>query len=301
MCLLACLLVCLYSSWTELHLIKEGLVVPEAEQHFPATLSVLHQVNALLAHPHRRQHSNLDGSGSGFADPDPNPDPDPDPDPDETLYHIINARLSSLQPGTHIAAHCGVTNTKLRAHLPLQVPVPSYSTASTSRSTTTSSSSSSSSTRSRRRSGLRVGSAPLKQWTEGKLLVFDDSFEHEVWWEWESQPQSQTQSQSHKSSFGDATGDTNTNTNTGANPNTDTDTGVVHTINIVNNNGVGIRDDIIIVDNVVPATLKSSSGNGNGNRVVLIVDVFHPQVPLPMRRKLKASFGADNTIDGRET
>eukprot|EP00911_Craspedida_sp_UC1_P001054 UC1_evm1s792 len=34
----------------------------------------------------------------------------------------INARVSTLQPGTHIYPHCGVTNAKLRAHIPLRVP-----------------------------------------------------------------------------------------------------------------------------------------------------------------------------------
>lgn len=34
---------------------------------------------------------------------------------------IINARLSILRPGTHILPHCGLTNAKLRVHIPLLV------------------------------------------------------------------------------------------------------------------------------------------------------------------------------------
>lgn len=62
--------------------------------------------------------------------------------------------FSAMAPGTHIAPHCGVTNAKLRCHVPLDL-VPGGSR-------------------------IRVDSA-VYSWTMGEMLVFDDSFEHEVW------------------------------------------------------------------------------------------------------------------------
>mmetsp|Transcript_43215 Transcript_43215/g.101466 ORF Transcript_43215/g.101466 Transcript_43215/m.101466 type:complete len:236 (-) Transcript_43215:140-847(-) len=64
--------------------------------------------------------------------------------------------LSVLAPGTHIRAHCAPSNLRLTAHLGLRVP-PSGSG----------------------RCELRVGARTLR-WEEGRALVFDDSFEHEV-------------------------------------------------------------------------------------------------------------------------
>jgi len=61
--------------------------------------------------------------------------------------------LSWLHPGAHIVPHCGRTNAQLRVHLGLRVPDGT---------------------------SLRVGDRALA-WTEGRCLVFDDSFEHEVW------------------------------------------------------------------------------------------------------------------------
>lgn len=75
---------------------------------------------------------------------------------------FVNARFSVLRAGTHISAHCGISNAKLRVHLGLSVPA----------------------TPPPRRSAIRVGQE-VRRWAEGKLLVFDDSFEHEVWWHWD--------------------------------------------------------------------------------------------------------------------
>ena len=77
-------------------------------------------------------------------------------------FSFVNARFSVLSAGTHISAHCGISNAKLRVHLGLHVPA----------------------TPPPRRSAIRVGQE-VRQWAEGKLLVFDDSFEHEVWWHWD--------------------------------------------------------------------------------------------------------------------
>ncbi len=63
------------------------------------------------------------------------------------------ALFSRLKPGTHIAPHHGLLNTRLICHLPLVVPDGC---------------------------GIRVG-AETRAWREGELMIFDDSFEHEAW------------------------------------------------------------------------------------------------------------------------
>lgn len=61
--------------------------------------------------------------------------------------------FSVLNPGTHIEAHCGEANSRLRCHLALSVP-----------------------------EGCRIRVAREERvWEEGRCLIFDDSFEHEVW------------------------------------------------------------------------------------------------------------------------
>ncbi|XP_055838514.1 aspartyl/asparaginyl beta-hydroxylase isoform X3 [Episyrphus balteatus] len=62
-------------------------------------------------------------------------------------------KFSVMHPGTHVWPHCGPTNCRLRAHLGLKVPSGTL---------------------------LRVGENN-RTWEEGKFLIFDDSFEHEVW------------------------------------------------------------------------------------------------------------------------
>lgn len=62
-------------------------------------------------------------------------------------------KFSVMHAGTHVWPHCGPTNCRLRAHLGLKVPPGTL---------------------------LRVGEYN-KTWEEGKFLIFDDSFEHEVW------------------------------------------------------------------------------------------------------------------------
>jgi aspartyl/asparaginyl beta-hydroxylase (cupin superfamily) len=63
------------------------------------------------------------------------------------------ALFSLLKPGTHIFPHNGLLNTRLICHLPLIVPEGCR---------------------------LRVGNE-TRAWEEGRLLIFDDSFEHEAW------------------------------------------------------------------------------------------------------------------------
>lgn len=62
-------------------------------------------------------------------------------------------KFSVLHPNTHVHSHCGPTNTRIRAHLGLKVPEKTF---------------------------IRVAEE-TRSWKEGEWLIFDDSFEHEVW------------------------------------------------------------------------------------------------------------------------
>ncbi|KAJ6642915.1 Aspartyl/asparaginyl beta-hydroxylase [Pseudolycoriella hygida] len=62
-------------------------------------------------------------------------------------------KFSVMHPGTHVWPHCGPTNCRIRVHLGLKVP---------------------------EKTSIRVANK-TRSWKEGKLLIFDDSFEHEVW------------------------------------------------------------------------------------------------------------------------
>jgi hypothetical protein len=60
--------------------------------------------------------------------------------------------FSRLEPGAHIPPHSGILNCRLVCHLPLIVPLGCW---------------------------LRVGNE-TREWEEGKLMIFDDSIEHEA-------------------------------------------------------------------------------------------------------------------------
>jgi aspartate beta-hydroxylase len=61
--------------------------------------------------------------------------------------------FSCLDPHTRVAAHKGPTNMRVRCHFGIDTPVDC---------------------------GIRVGTV-TKRWTPGRCIVFEDSFEHEVW------------------------------------------------------------------------------------------------------------------------
>lgn len=63
-----------------------------------------------------------------------------------------------MAPGTHLLPHCGPTNARLRLQLPLSVPQGEPQCAR-----------------------MRVGPKSTTEWTEGRWLAFDDSYEHEEW------------------------------------------------------------------------------------------------------------------------
>jgi tetratricopeptide (TPR) repeat protein len=63
------------------------------------------------------------------------------------------ALFSRLRPGAHIKPHHGLLNTRLICHIPLVTPP---------------------------NCRLRVGNE-VREWEEGRALIFDDSIEHEAW------------------------------------------------------------------------------------------------------------------------
>ncbi|MGH8249111.1 MAG: aspartyl/asparaginyl beta-hydroxylase domain-containing protein [Steroidobacteraceae bacterium] len=67
--------------------------------------------------------------------------------------HGPEVLFSVFTPGTHLLPHRGVTNTRVVGHLPLIVP---------------------------ENCALKVG-GEVHAWQEGKVVVFDDTYEHEAW------------------------------------------------------------------------------------------------------------------------
>eukprot|EP00587_Corethron_hystrix_P007462 CAMPEP_0113297864 /NCGR_PEP_ID=MMETSP0010_2-20120614/548_1 /TAXON_ID=216773 ORGANISM="Corethron hystrix, Strain 308" /NCGR_SAMPLE_ID=MMETSP0010_2 /ASSEMBLY_ACC=CAM_ASM_000155 /LENGTH=249 /DNA_ID=CAMNT_0000150823 /DNA_START=288 /DNA_END=1037 /DNA_ORIENTATION=- /assembly_acc=CAM_ASM_000155 len=71
------------------------------------------------------------------------------------------AFFSTLGGDSSIKPHCGPMNLRLRIHLPLLVPRNSEGNLNAS-------------------CGIRVG-GQVREWEEGKAIVLDDAYEHEVW------------------------------------------------------------------------------------------------------------------------
>ncbi|XP_051577012.1 aspartyl/asparaginyl beta-hydroxylase-like isoform X2 [Myxocyprinus asiaticus] len=79
--------------------------------------------------------------------------------PEATSCKRGQIKFSVMQPGTHVWPHTGPTNCRLRMHLGLIIPPKGCKIRCTNQT---------------------------REWKEGKVLIFDDSFEHEVWQEAES-------------------------------------------------------------------------------------------------------------------
>ena len=79
----------------------------------------------------------------------------------EQIPGMKSAMFSILAQGKHIPAHRGIYKGLLRCHLGLLVPEP------------------------KEKIRIRVGN-DFRHWEEGKVMVFDDTFEHEVWHEGDS-------------------------------------------------------------------------------------------------------------------
>uniref|UniRef100_A0A3B3SAT0 Un-named hu7910 n=1 Tax=Paramormyrops kingsleyae TaxID=1676925 RepID=A0A3B3SAT0_9TELE len=74
--------------------------------------------------------------------------------PESTGCKRGQIKFSVMQPGTHVWPHTGPTNCRLRMHLGLVIPA----------------------------RGCRIRCTnETRNWEEGRILIFDDSFEHEVW------------------------------------------------------------------------------------------------------------------------
>ncbi|XP_066874091.1 aspartyl/asparaginyl beta-hydroxylase isoform X30 [Kogia breviceps] len=74
--------------------------------------------------------------------------------PETTGCRRGQIKYSVMHPGTHVWPHTGPTNCRLRIHLGLVIP----------------------------KEGCKIRCAnETKTWQEGTVLIFDDSFEHEVW------------------------------------------------------------------------------------------------------------------------
>jgi aspartate beta-hydroxylase len=73
--------------------------------------------------------------------------------PSNQHNHYKHSLISALAPGTHITPHNGPTNKKLRVHIPIVVPDSGCS--------------------------LRCA-GETQEIKEGKVIIFDDSFEHEA-------------------------------------------------------------------------------------------------------------------------
>lgn len=67
--------------------------------------------------------------------------------------HAPEVLFSVFTPGTHLLPHRGVTNTRCVGHLPLVVP---------------------------ENCAMNVG-GELHRWKEGRVVVFDDTYDHEAW------------------------------------------------------------------------------------------------------------------------
>ncbi|XP_048385033.1 aspartyl/asparaginyl beta-hydroxylase isoform X4 [Stegostoma tigrinum] len=74
--------------------------------------------------------------------------------PESTGCKRGQIKYSVMHPGTHVWPHTGPTNCRLRMHLGLVIP----------------------------KQGCKIRCAnETREWKEGKVIIFDDSFEHEVW------------------------------------------------------------------------------------------------------------------------
>eukprot|EP00747_Dinoflagellata_sp_TGD_P162547 gnl/TRDRNA2_/TRDRNA2_180253_c0_seq1.p1 gnl/TRDRNA2_/TRDRNA2_180253_c0~~gnl/TRDRNA2_/TRDRNA2_180253_c0_seq1.p1 ORF type:complete len:549 (-),score=107.05 gnl/TRDRNA2_/TRDRNA2_180253_c0_seq1:131-1777(-) len=76
------------------------------------------------------------------------------PNPPHNVQLPKESGYFKLRPGTHLKAHTGPINFHLYCHLGLQVPEGPR---------------------------LRVGDSEPRKWEEGKVMCFDDSYDHEAW------------------------------------------------------------------------------------------------------------------------
>lgn len=85
---------------------------------------------------------------------------------------VRRAGYSRLEAGAWIRPHTGPSNAQLKLHLGLTVPRGALVAEAEQAGSSSLQSNCSS---------LRVGGAARRGWREGRVLMFDDSFEHDVW------------------------------------------------------------------------------------------------------------------------
>jgi len=90
-------------------------------------------------------------------------------------FYPVRAGFSAIDGNVHLHPHCGGSNTQLKLHLGLIVPMQPAPTSSSPAAATTGLVSPP-----RPCAEMRVGNQ-TRPWRAGKVLLFDDSWEHEVW------------------------------------------------------------------------------------------------------------------------
>lgn len=154
-----------------------------------------------------------------------------------------SAYFSQLKPGTRIAEHCGPTNARLRAHLPLRVPKTRGVLLSSSSSTTTDDGKSIGGDHGHGSACELIVGGQTRFWSEGQVVLFDDSFRH---------------SAVHR-----GTGD---------------------------GGGSGASNDEATTKTTTKTASSSLPTKEEESRIVLIVDLWHPQIRNVDRKALGVLF-----------
>ena len=133
--------------------VQNGNISPKFEQACPKTVGILEELgNDLFFDIYSNSNSNSNSNNNSIEKSNP----------------FGFAFFSTLHSKSYIKPHTGPMNLRLRIHLPLIVPAPEKMKPDAfSRNPHT-------------KCGLRVGDQ-VREWKEGKVVVLDDSYEHEVW------------------------------------------------------------------------------------------------------------------------
>ena len=134
-------------NWDWHSYVLNGTVQPKFEQACPKTVALLGELSEHLF------FGNGTGTGTGS-------------DQGQSHNPFGFSFFSTLHGKSYIKPHTGPMNLRLRIHLPLIVPSEVKPDAFSRNPVT--------------KCGLRVGDQ-IRSWKEGKAVVLDDSYEHEVW------------------------------------------------------------------------------------------------------------------------
>jgi len=136
-----------------------GNVQPKFAKHCPKTVAILHEL------PELRDSLFFDTTNAATEDGS-----EPATTATTTTTTTTNpfgfCFFSTLGGKSYIKPHTGSMNLRLRLHLPLIVPSDTKPDAFSNHPRT--------------KCGIRVGDQ-IRSWEEGKVVVLDDSYEHEVW------------------------------------------------------------------------------------------------------------------------